>query len=214
MRVMYSFRAYSHSIISQRRWVELLAVYQIINRAKKEKNSSPKETLTLKVALTLPHASSGLLFNFHWNNIRLIYPTTPCHPFSRNALATQMPLIINGSLILFCPPGCSLHCKRYFVTERSIDQVFDAVILDCNWMVDRQKVGAEGGGPTANFSLAPTLHSCERWRPNTKMCTRTAEIHLHWRLSSMVDFVSCDRLMQNAHYSRAGGLKEVHLWYT
>ena len=32
---------------------------------------------------------------------------------------------------------------RYFVTVLSINQVFDAAILDCNWMLDRQRVGAK-----------------------------------------------------------------------
>lgn len=49
MRVMYSFRAYSHSIISQRRWVEFLAVYQIINRAKKREKFFPKRDINFFV---------------------------------------------------------------------------------------------------------------------------------------------------------------------
>ena len=89
----------------------------------------------------------------------------------------------------------SLQCRRYFGTGRSIDQVFDSAILYCDWMIDRQRVGAECrevGGEGFVGHLTPTLSanflssSCSqfpRWQPNTRMCTRAPIMRLHCRLN-------------------------------
>ena len=36
-----------------------------------------------------------------------------------------------------CRLDHSLQCRRYFGAERLMNHVFDAAILDCNWMLDR-----------------------------------------------------------------------------
>ena len=82
--------------------------------------------------------------------------------------------------------ACSAGVMSERNTERQINR-FDAAILDCNWMIDRQRVGAEAPPlpspsplahflhltptPSANTSSPQSSRVNPRWRPNTKMCT-------------------------------------------
>ena len=63
--------------------------------------------------------------------------------------------------------------RRYFERrERSINQVFDASILDCNHMLSSRQIFLRPN---------PPQFWNQRWRPNTKMCTRAPKIGPHCR---------------------------------
>lgn len=78
----------------------------------------------------------------------------------------------------------SLQWRGYFGTEHSIDQVFNAAILDCDWMLDLWRIEAECSGWGSSFSStllpqqifpqpSPPQLPNTRWWPNTKTCIRT-----------------------------------------